>query len=305
MPARSRRAVVRQPASGEAPLFAPFFRAALLALFALALAAPAARAQITAIENLDSLEWEEEEYPFLLYGIYGFGSLASVDMLQVNEALSIVNREIALQGSFGVQFDPIERGGGYGGGIQVIIAHRYVFRTDWERLTASTHVGGVTSESRVEVPADVFSTSLGYDMLSSNTLRFGVGFGLAWYNSRAEQIITETLTGQDEVELGRIKLDGSTLGPLYQMFFEAKFTERLFVGVTAGYRTAKVTSLDISGVNDIEDPRSDTAFISIPVAEANPADETSFQLRGGGDSVDWTGFYGRAAMTYYINIPTF
>jgi len=305
VPARSRRAAVRRPAPGKAPFSAPFLRTALLALFAVALAAPAVRAQITAIQDIDSLDWEEEEYPFLLYGIYGFGSLSTVDMQQANEALDIVNAEIAAQGSFGVQFDPIDRGGGFGGGIQVIIGQRYVFRTDWERLTASTHVGGVTSESKVEVPVDVFSTTLGYDLLSSNNARFGVGIGLAWYSSRAEQIITETLTGQNEVELGRIKLDGSTTGPLYQMFFEARFTEKLFVGVTAGYRTAKVTSLDISGVNDIQDPRSDTAFISIPVAEARPDDETSFQLRGGGDSLDWTGFFGRAAMTYYINIPTF
>jgi hypothetical protein len=185
------------------------------------------------------------------------------------------------------------------------MGHHYVFRTDWERISASTHVGGVTSESKVEVPADAFAASLGYDFLSSRSARFGFGIGFAWYNSRAEQVITETLTGQNEEELGRIKLDGTTTGPLYQMFFEAKFTEHLFVGVTTGYRTAKITGLDITGVDDVQDPRSDTAFISIPVAEADPADATHEQLRGGGDSLDWTGFFGRVSMTYYLNIPTF
>lgn len=299
MPASSLSAAVRRLVPGTAPLLAA------LALLGIAASAPVARAQITAIQDVDSLDWEEEDFPTFLYGFYVFGAINTMDMQQLNEALVVVNSEIAAQGSFGVQFDPVDRGGGYGAGLQLIVKEHYVFRSDWERILASTHVGGVTSESRVEVPADAYTTTLGYDVLSSRNARFGFGVGFAYYKSKAEQVITETLTGQDEEELGRVKLDGSTVGPVYQAFFEAKFTDRLFVGVTGGYRQAKVSSLDISGLDEIKDPLSDTAFISIPVAEHNAVDDAKLQLRDGGDSVDWSGFYGRFSLTYYINVPTF
>jgi hypothetical protein len=185
------------------------------------------------------------------------------------------------------------------------VADRYVLTTSYERFISSSHVGGVTSESRIEVPADVVSATLGYDFLADHNTAFGFGVGFGWYSSRAEQLITETLASQAEEELGRIKLEGTTVGPLYEVFFETRFTDRLFVGLSGGYRSAKIDNIDITGLADVRDPRSDTAFISIPVAEEDPTDPTVVQLRGGGKVLDWSGLYGRATMTFYLNIPTF
>ena len=89
----------------------------------------------------------------------------------------------------------------------------------------------------------------------------------------------------------------------YQAFFEARFTERLFVGVVAGYRTAKISNVEVSGLDDLQPPVTGTGFISIPIVEEQP-DETQ-TLRAGGDSLDYSGFFGRAALTLYLNIPTF
>jgi len=268
-------------------------------------AASSARAQITTIQEAQPIELDEEKPPFFLFGVSVLGGMALYDMQDLNQAIEVINAEIAEQGSFGIKFDSLDNGGSLGARLRAVVADRVVVDAEYERFMASRHVGGVTSESKIETPADVIGGTLGYDLLSSPNLRWGFGIGFAWYSSRAEQVITETLASQDQRELGRIKLEGSTVGPHYEMFFETRFTDRLFVGLSGGYRQAKIKNLDIKGLDEVEPPRSDTAFISVPVAEEDAVDPTIVRLKGGGDSIDWSGLYGRVSMTYYVNAPTF
>jgi hypothetical protein len=172
---------------------------------------------------------------------------------------------------------------------------------DYERIFKTNNVGGVTSESQIRAPADVWSATLGYDLLSNPNVRLGFAAGVGRYSSKAEQVITETLAGDAEPrELGRIKMEGDTLGQHYQLFFETKFTDHIYVSLFGGYRVAVIDQLEISGLDDLKPPVSTTAFVSIPVVEERDGEVL---LRGGGRELDWSGFMGRVAFTYYINVP--
>jgi hypothetical protein len=281
------------------------FRAILVGASALLAAAPAAQAQITALQKVPTAETEEElHYPFVVVGVSMLGGLAKYDMKQMNSALRIINNDIAGQGSLGIRYDPLNKGASLGGQIRAIVADRIVLTTSYERLIASSHVGGVTSESKIGIPADAVEGTLGYDLLSAPHVRLGFGLGLGWYRSRADQVITETLASQDTHQLGRIELKGSTVSPHYEMFFETRFTDHLYVGLSGGYRSAKIDNIDITGLDKLEPPRSHTAFISVPVAQVDPTDSTHVELQGGGTTLDWSGLYGKFTMTYYVNMPT-
>jgi hypothetical protein len=275
------------------------FLAALLA--AALLSASSAFAQITTLEEVPVItEDEEEGVPWLLYGISAFGSLGAFTMEDLNSAVSIVNSEIATQGSYGVRYESFESGSSVGGGLRAIMAERWLLSVDYERIIKSNKVGGVTSESQIRIPANVWSATLGYDLLSSPKARLGFAAGIGRYSSKAEQVITETLAGDEERELGRIKMEGDTLGQHYQMFFETQFTDHIFVSLFGGYRVAVIDQLEISGLDELLDPVSTTAFVSIPVVEERDGE---LLLRGGGSELDWSGFTGRVAFTYYINVP--
>ncbi len=276
------------------------FLAAILA--AVFLAAGTASAQITTLEEVPVIEEEEIETPWLLYGISGFGTLGTYAMEDLNSAVDLVNAEIADQGSFGVQYDNFNAGPSLGGGLRAIVRDRWLVCVDYERLFKTNNVGGVTSESQIRAPADAWTATLGYDLLRQDNVRFGFAVGLGRYTSAAEQVITETLAGQDEeeVELGRITMDGDTIGQHYQVFFETRFTEHVFVSLQMGYRAARITDLEIAGLDDIQEPSSDQGFISVPIAEDV---DGALQLRGGGQELDWSGFVGKVAFTYYINVP--
>ncbi|GJM44095.1 MAG: hypothetical protein DHS20C21_09370 [Gemmatimonadota bacterium] len=310
------------PARSSASVSTRVLRLMLVVLVAALVTAPAF-AQITAIQPVEPVTLEdEEEYPWLLLGITGFAGAAGVDMKDLNNALRAVNTEIARQGSSGIKYDTIGSTQSLGGGIRAVLLDRYVLQAEYERLSRNSKVGGVTSNSEVLVPADVYTVTLGYDLLAKHTLAMGAGAGVAWYTSKAEQVVRRTRPGRDEETLGRVKLDGSTAGAFFQAFFEAKFTDRLYVNVTGGYRIAKVEDVEITGVKELEAAivaaNSDTDFIFVPVAECvdcdtpmpPPGEEApepteTFLLRGGGSTLDWSGLTGRVSLTFYLNMPTF
>ncbi|HMB71732.1 MAG TPA: hypothetical protein VKU85_20640, partial [bacterium] len=193
----------------------------LLAVLALVLLVGPASAQITDIQPVEPLDFEEDlEFPWLLVGVTGFAGASGVAMDDLNEAVRLLNLEIAAQGSEGISYDSFGSVVSLGTGIRAIVLKRWVVQTDFERLIRSAQVGGVTSNSEIRIPANVITTSLSFDLLAKQTLGMGAGLGLAWYSSRAEQVVRRTRPGQDEEELGRVKLEGSAVGPVFQGYFE-------------------------------------------------------------------------------------
>lgn len=295
------------------PLISRTGASLLLAGFALFLSASGALGQITAIQEVAPIDLgEEDEFPWLLYGIYGFGALGTLDMKEMNEAINIMNSEIAEQGSFGVQYDRFDNSASLGVGVHGIFAGRYHLFLEFERLFGSSSVGGITAESEVTMPVNVWSGTLGYDLLSRRRVRLGIAAGVGYYSSDAEQIFSETLPNQDPTELGRIHLKGDTIGSHYGMFFETGFTDRMFISLWGGYRSVKLDELEITGLDELLEPATDNAFIAVPVAECtncpedgDPPEVSAYVLRGGGTSLDWSGITGRVAITVYLNIPTF
>ncbi|MFN8179619.1 MAG: hypothetical protein U0167_16950 [bacterium] len=287
---------------------------AILLLTALVAAGPA-RAQITTLEPPTATVVEEEEpFSFIVVGVTGFGGLGTYGMQQVNEALAVVNRDIEQPG---VRFDPFSGGPSAGGGLRAIIKERILFQADLERLGTSQDIGGIVANSKISLPADGYLVTLGYDLLQKRTVGFGMEAGGGYYKAKGKQEITETNVSKVTRSLGTLNLDGHALGAHVGAYLEASLSQHIWVNFFAGYRRAKITDIDITGLETLRPAElSEASTIDVPVAvcpdcpDANndgipdsvPAGATP-TLQAGGRTIDYSGFMGRMALTYYVNIP--
>jgi hypothetical protein len=282
----------------------------------LALSGPAA-AQITTLEESGPITDDYvEPYPLFVVGLTAFGGFGSVAMDDLNEALVVVNGQILAQGT-AVKFDDFTGFLAYGGGIRSIVKGRILLEAIYERQTQDQSVGGITAENIIEIPVDSFLFTLGYDFLGSRRdTRFGFGLGVGHYDSKVKQTLTETPQSEDTYTLGTVDIEGTGWGSHYIMFFEKNITEKFFISAQFGYRSAKVSDIELKGLGDISDPRSEQAFVSVPIGVCTDADgnvvacdgsegePVGTRLKGGGTELDWSGFEGRVGFTYYFNIPS-
>jgi hypothetical protein len=256
-------------------------------------------AQITTLQEAPTVIETDEPLPTLMYGLTALGSFSTYDMLKVNEALAIVNEEITQPG---VSFSNFERGATFGGGIRVMYKEKLIAQIDFERLLANQKIGGITAESEIRLPADAIMFTLAYDMMKARRAGFGVAAGIGRYEAKGEQIITETDIEDEQTVLGTIELGGTGIGFHGGAFFEAALAGHIWFNFFAGYRGAHVDELEITGLEDLQEPAQDqTRSIAAPLAEVQS--DGTVTLRSNGRSLDWSGFMGRAGLTWYFNAP--
>jgi hypothetical protein len=287
---------------------------ALLLVGALVAAGPV-RAQITTLEQAPPTVVEEEEpFSFVVVGLTGFGGLGTYGMQQVNEALAIMNVDIQQPG---VRFQPFSGGPSAGGGLRAIIKERILFEADLENLSASQEVGGIVANSKLSLPARGYLFTLGYDLLQKRTVGFGMEAGGGYYKAKGKQELTETNVSNVTRSLGTINLDGHGVGAHVGAYLEAALSRHIWVNFFAGYRRAKVNDIDITGLDKLLPARlSEASTIDVPVAVCPDCpdenadgipdsipDGATVTLQGGGRTIDWSGFMGRMALTYYVNVP--
>jgi hypothetical protein len=273
-----------------------------------------AMAQITTLEEAGPITDDVlEPYPTFVYGFTVFGAFGTLGMSGFNESIVVMNNEIRQQGTE-VAMDGFSKFLGAGGGFRSVIRGRIVFDAVWERFGESQSVGGLSARNEIEVPADSYQFTVGWDFLkSARDMRFGFAAGVGYYESHAKQTLSEARSGED-ILLGTLDLKGSSWGSQYKLFFETGVSDHVFLYAEATWRVAKVKDVEITGLADIVEPENEQAFVAVPIGEAVDADgnvvaadspeAVGVQLRGGGNELDYSGFEGRVGFTYYFNIPT-
>lgn len=280
------------------------------------LAIPPARAQITTMEEAAPVIETQEPFPWLVVGVTGIGGLQTYDMLEMNQALEILNREIIAPG---VTFSSFSGGASLGGGLRAIIKERLIFEANYEKLQASKEIGG-TARSKIAVPASAYLVTLGWDLMKKRRVGFGVEAGAGYYDANGEQTLSETTLAGEEQSLGTLKFDGTGTGLHGGAYLERALSKHIWVNFYAGYRNAKVTDLKITGLETLVAPGiPQNDQIIVPVADCPDCpgmDRTArdfvpdsvpegadVTLLGGGTELDWSGFMGRMALTWYLNAP--
>ena len=228
--------------SAAAPLSA-------LILLGLLAAAPV-RAQITTLEQAPPTIETQEPFPWLVVGVTAIGGLQTYGMLEMNQALEVLNREIVAPG---VSFSQFSGGASLGAGLRAIIKQRLIFEGNYEKLYGSKEIGG-TAKSRIEVPANAYLFTLGWDLLKKRRVGFGVEAGAGYYDATGGQTLTETTLAGVERNLGTIKFSGTGTGFHAGGYLERALSKHIWVNFYAGYRNAKVTDLEITGLEGLVPP---------------------------------------------------
>ena len=203
---------------------------------------------------------------------------------------------------------------GGGAGIRSVIRGRIVFDAVWERFGRSQVIGGASARNEIQIPVTSYQFSLGWDFLKSKRdMRFGLAAGVGYYDSQAKQILSEG-RNREEYILGTVDMSGSGWGSHYKLFFETAVSEKVFLYTEATWRVAKVTGVEFSGLESIEEAVNEQSFVAVPIAETVDAngnvvppdspDVAGTQFLGGGNELDWSGFEGRIGFVYYFNTPS-
>jgi hypothetical protein len=284
-----------------------------LALFGVLTSAPA-RAQITTLEEAAPVVETLEPFPWLVIGATGFGGLHTYGMQEMNEAIELLNADITQPG---VKMSTFSGGGSAGVGLRAILKERLVVEAAFERLFGSHEIGGITAKSKISVPADAYLVTLGWDLLKKRRVGFGVEAGAGYYDANGEQVLTETNLAEVESTLGTVRLDGTGTGVHVGAYLERGLSGHIWVNFFAGYRNARVKDLEITGLDRIREPDlQQSRSITLAVAECPDCPDADgdgivdsvpegakVTLRGGGEELDWSGFMGRMALTWYLNAP--
>ena len=210
---------------GVAALPAAFALAAGLLLFA-----PPASAQITTLEEAPPVVDTEEPFPFAVLGLTGLGTFNTYSMSDVNKSIEQMNREITQPG---VKFPRFTRGASMGGGIRAILDERLILEATWEQVNAGETIGG-TAVNDLNASAHAYLFTAAWDMMKARRVAFGPALGMGYYDSIAEQTITETPVGEDPHDLGTIRFNGSALGAHGGVTFETSLTGHVWVNAFLG-----------------------------------------------------------------------
>lgn len=279
-----------------------------------------AQAQITTLEEAPEVIETEEPFPFAVIGISGLGSFNTYSMRALNRALELMNADITQPG---VKFDRFSRGASMGGAVRAILKERLVLEAGWERVLSSETIGG-TATNELDVSSNAYMFTVGWDIMKKRRVGFGPAVGVGYYESIAEQTIMETPVGEDARTVGTMTLDGTTLGMHVGVMFETTITGHVWMNTFFGYRNAKISGLEIAGFRELSETFNGTGILPQTRAIATPVagcescpdddgdkypsdvpDDAVITLQGGGDSLDYTGFMGKLAITWYFNVPVF
>lgn len=209
-------------------------------------------------------------------GLTIFGTVGAFDMTSLNDVIKVLNAEYEADQQ-PVRFDPLDSGVSYGVGLASPLGERLLVGLEWERLLASTDVGGPLDKNTIDAEADVYSASVMIDFLPKSTFRFGFEGGLGYLSSRAAQTIFV-----NDVQVLNTDLGGSTAAYRLSLAFSAPATSSLEFSAALGWRWARLGNLGGQLTTNIrETPTAPPVFHAL-------------------DSLDWSGVYGRAGVTLYV-----
>ncbi len=291
----------------------------VLALAAL-VAPPTARAQIGALPVPTDEDFEDDleiYVPRLVMGITGHSTVGATAMDDLNDSVESLNAKIAEQGTSGVEYGKFNAGPSFGVGLRALIFRKVILTTEFERFFRMDEVGGFTQQSEITIPASVYTVTAGWNFLNEPHRRFGFGAGIAHWTAEGEQVFLE-----NEEEIGKLTFEGSSFGHQYFTYLEMPLTERLYVHGVMGWRFAKIDDLDFAGVETLDPRITDSDYVDRfvwntfpdvppppPPEENGEEEEPEFvpqilqRFDDGGNSLDYSGFYGRMGFTIYWNPP--
>ncbi len=287
------------------------------------LAGRPAFAQITTLEAAPEIIESEEPLPTVVFGVSLLGSFNTYSMRALNRALELMNADITQPG---LKFDRFSRGASMGGAVRVIVKERLVVEAGWERVLSAETIGG-TSTNELDVSSNAYMFTVGWDMMKKRRVAFGPAVGVGYYDTIGEQSILETPVGEDERTVGTLELSGNTLGMHAGVMFETAITGRVWANMFAGYRNAKISDVEIAGFRELSETFNgpgilpQTRAIATPLgscAECPPneddpypkypssvPEDATITMQGGGNALDYSGFMGKLAVTWYFNVPVF
>jgi hypothetical protein len=171
-----------------------------------------------------------------MLGISAFGGYGSYAMSDVND---LVDRTNELFTGLGLKMDPLNSGANVGLGVELRISPTLAVSMEYERLAGATSVGAEGASVEYGIPANaVLATLKGY-LLSSGSVRFGLGGGVGYYDSSGSaKFSIPNHEGLSE------DWSGSTLGFHGLGLLDYEATPSFHLGLQAGYRYAKVTDVD-------------------------------------------------------------
>ncbi len=270
---------------------------------------PGAHAQMTALPAPTLIEYDEDdeiEVPAFLWGFSIHTLVGSTSMAELNDAIRVANTRIETRQD-GIRYLEASSAPSFGIGLRAVLKSRLTLTAEYETLIRSTEVGGESSRAVLELPSTNAGMNVAWNFLSGPYKRFGFGVGLSYWESNATHVYYA-----DAEEIGRINLEGDTLGQNYFMQFELPLTESLYAHAHMGWRIAKMDDIDIVGLEELDIRETDTSFVLEPIAEReliseatedNPAVWGPPTLLGGTTTLDYSGFYGRVGVTFYWNPP--
>lgn len=287
------------------------------------LAGRPAFAQITTLEEAPEIIETEEPLPAVVVGVSLLGSFNTYSMRALNRALELMNEDITQPG---VKFDRFSRGASMGGALRVILKERIIVEAGWERVLSAETIGG-TSTNELDLSSNAYMFTLGWDMMKKRRVGFGPAVGVGYYDTIGKQVILETPVGEDERTVGQLDLAGNTLGMHVGVMFETAITGHVWANAFMGYRNAKISDLEIGGFRELSQRFNGTGILPQTRAIATPLascadcppneddpypkypssipEDAVITMQGGGDSLDYTGFMGKLAVTWYFNVPVF
>jgi hypothetical protein len=253
----------------------------------------ASLAQITTqVEVPTEAEEEEPVGPqFLRLGVSVFGTAGTFQMDSFNRTLTQDLTAVARDewGAPEIRLDPIDSGVGYGAGVSALVAGRVTFAVDYERLLGTSDVGGRLGSSDIRAPANAITATLGYALYKGHSVLAGVAAGVGRYESDAS---AEFVVQQELVE--KVRINGDALGQHYLFFVDSPVQGHWRLLVQLGYRHADISDLSL----DVEVPETPA-----PVGDEPPAEpELVFPIPVEGESLNWSGFMGRASLVFAFGL---
>lgn len=196
-------------------------------------------------------------------GVSVFGSYNTYQMTDLNKyvpsVLDVANHQEPT-GKFLV--DEISGGAGFGGGLRAYLTPDVMLCAEYERLLAETANDGTSSDGpyhiEYDVPADAFTLTGVYFVLSPATIRLGLAAGVGYYSTQAKMDFSIDGDPVSDIDLGigttgepvlPAKLDGHGFGFHGGAVADYAVMSRLHLDLRVGLRFAQTTQLknDASG----------------------------------------------------------
>lgn len=168
----------------------------------------------------------------------------------------------------------LNSGPGFGAALRIWPSERAFVSLEFQRLLASNSGSGQylgsTYAVDLEVPASSLTMSAGYVLMPGSALRFGLTGGVGYY------VTTGNVVTRGPGVNDKSNLEGSGFGAHGFGLVLARLTGRLDVEIDAGYRYSKTTDVTANG------------------SRLRNAD-------GSLAKIDWSGFVGRAGLTFWAS----